>query len=87
MCNQSEFLKASGQLDHEAVRAHFLRIGKLEGLAKDDLVYVDHFGRWIVVRLIRRVPGDCWIAEAWKKCDGFGKVVVMASNFGGKFYS
>jgi len=87
MHDQTEFLDARGQLNHEAIRAHFLRVGKLDGLRKGDLVYVDHFGRWIIVRLIRRVPGDCWIADAWKKQDGYGKVVVMTSNFGGKFYA
>lgn len=82
----SQFLNERGQLDHEAVRAHFLRVGQLSGLVRNDLVYVDHFGRWIVVRLTRRIPGDCWIAETHKKVDGVGKVVVMVGNFGGKFF-
>lgn len=85
--DDSLFLNESGQLDHDAVRAHFLRVGKLTGLAKNDLVYIDHFGRWIVVRLIRRIPGDCWIAEVYRKVDGHSKVVVMVGNFGGKFSS
>jgi hypothetical protein len=84
MYNQSEFLDARGNLDKEAVRAHFLRTGKLEGLAKGDVVYIEFFGRWEKVRLIRRIPGDCWIGQALFDAGFFSKMTVSVTNFGGK---
>jgi len=84
MYNQSEFLNASGLLNHEAVRAHFLRTGKLDGLKKGDVVYVEFFGRWQRVRLIRRLPGDVWYGKCLFDAGFFDKTTVSVTNFGGK---
>jgi hypothetical protein len=83
MYNQKEFLDASGNLDYEAVRAHFLRTGKLDRLEKGQTVWIDHNGMWVTGRLIRRIPGDCWIAKL--DCPGlwYSKITVMVKNFGG----
>lgn len=81
--NKSEFFDASGNLDREAVRAHFLRVGKLEGLKKGMCVYVDCGGRWERARLIRRLSGDVWTAQYMERGLGAPKTVVMVSNFGG----
>jgi hypothetical protein len=83
MYNQSEFLDASGNLNHEAVRAHFLRTGKLEGLKKDMCVYVSDGPRWERVRLRRRLPGDVWLAQYLERGLGARKTVVAIANFGG----
>lgn len=82
--NKNEFLDASGNLNHEAVRAHFSRVGKLDGLVKGDDVWVDHLGQWVKARLIRRIPGDCWIAKLHIRMMGMEKTSIMVSNFGGK---
>jgi hypothetical protein len=84
MHNQSEFLDASGNLNHEAVRAHFLRTGKLDGLVKGDTVYIDFFGRWERVRLIRMLPGGVWLAKCLFDAGFFTKTTVSVVNFGGK---
>lgn len=84
MDNRSEFLDASGNLNHEAVRAHFLRTGKLDGLSKGDVVYVDWYGRWELVRLIRKIPGDCWMAQLLFYHPFCTKTTVSVANFGGK---
>lgn len=83
MYNQSEFLDASGNLNHEAVRAHFLRTGKLDCLKKGMSVYVDCGPKWERVRLIRRLPGDVWTAQYMERGLGAPKTIVMVSNFGG----
>jgi len=83
MYNQSEFLDAFGNLNHEAVRAHFLRTGKLDGLRKGMCVYIDGGARWERARLIRRLPGDVWTAAPMERGLGAPKTIVMASNFGG----
>jgi hypothetical protein len=83
MYNQSEFLDASGNLDREAVRAHFLRTGKLDGLVKGKVVYIDFFGRWEKVKLIRRLPGDVWLAKCLFDAGFFNKTTVSVVNFGG----
>lgn len=83
MYNQSEFLDASGNLNHEKVRAHFLRTGQLDGLRKGMSVYVDTGSRWERVRLVRRLPGDVWIAKYMERGLGAPKTIVMVSNFGG----
>jgi hypothetical protein len=84
MYNQNEFLDASGNLSHEAVRAHFLRTGKLDGLVKGEEVYIDFECRWMRVRLIRRCPGDIWIAKPVIPLPMGNKVTVSVVNFGGK---
>ena len=84
MYNQSEFLDASGNLNREAVRAHSLRVGKLEGLKKGDEVYIEFFGRWERVRLIRRLPGDVWLAKCLFDAGFFEKTTVSVANFGGR---
>ena len=84
MYNQSEFLDASGNLNREAVRAHFLRTGKLDGLKKGDRVWIDDMGRWTTARCIRRIPGDCWLVKLDVQMMGMSKTVLMSSNFGGK---
>jgi hypothetical protein len=86
MYNQHEFLDASGNLDHEAVRAHFLRAGKLDGLFKGDTVYIDAGQRWELVRLVRRLPGDVWTAKYLERSNSEPKTIVMCSNFGGRYY-
>ena len=83
MYNQSEFLDASGNLNHEAVRAHFLRTGKLDGLKKGDVVYVDFDGGWRICVLRRRLPGDVWLAELGRRHPLVNKVVVTVETFGG----
>ena len=84
MYSQSEFLDASGNLEHEAVRAYFLSRGKLEGLFKGDTVYIDFYGRWEKVRLIRRTAGDVWLAKCLFYHPFCHKVMVSVTNFGGK---
>jgi hypothetical protein len=84
MYNQSEFFDALGNLDHEAVRAHFLRVGKLGGLEKGDLVWIAHYGQWVKARCIRRIAGDCWIVKLNIQFMGMSKTTLMCSNFGGK---
>jgi hypothetical protein len=86
MYNQSEFLDASGLLNHEAVRAHFLRVGKLEGLKRGDTVYIDGGPRWELARLVRRLPGDVWIAKYLERPSSEPKTIVMCSNYGGRYY-
>lgn len=83
MYNQSEFLDASGNLNHEAVRTHFKRLGKLDGLKKGDVVYVDEYGRWEAARLVRRIPGDCWLAKRTGGPMESATAVVTSGNFGG----
>lgn len=85
MYNESDYLDASGNLNHEAVRAHFLRAGKLEGLIKGMSVYVDTGDRWELVRLVRRCPGDVWIAKYLQRPNPEPKTIVMVSNFGGVY--
>lgn len=84
MYNQSEFLDASGNLKHEAVRAHFLRTGKLDGLKKGDRVWVEDFGFYQRATLTRRLPGDCWLAKLDIEFMGVKTVTVSVGNFGGK---
>jgi hypothetical protein len=84
MYNQSEFLDAFGNLNHEAVRAHFLRVGKLDGLVKGDEVYIDFFGNWERVKLMRRLPGDVWLAKCLFNAGFISKTTVSVVNFGGK---
>jgi hypothetical protein len=84
MYNQSEFLDASGNLDREAVQAHFSRVGKLDGLQKGDVVYVSFYEQWAEATLVRRIPGDCWIARLKVPYRGMHKIGVMSHNFGGK---
>ena len=83
MYSQSEFLDASGNLNHEAVRAHFRRVGKLDRLKKGQVVWVDEGGMWVKASLIRRIPGECWIAKLNNPGLFTNKVTVMVSNFGG----
>ena len=83
MYDQSDFLDALGNLNHEAVRAHFLRTGKLDGLKKGMCVYVNDGPRWERVRLIRRLPGDVWTAQYMERGLGAPKTIVMVSTFGG----
>jgi hypothetical protein len=84
MYDQVDFLDASGNLNHEAVRAHFLRVGKLSGLVKGEVVYIDFYGRWEKVKLVRRIPGDCWIARLLFHHPFCTKTTVTVGNFGGK---
>lgn len=84
MYNESDFLDASGRLNHEAVRAYFLRVGKLDGLVKGEDVWIDYMGQWVKARLIRRIPGDCWIAKLHLRMMGMEKTTVTVTNFGGK---
>ena len=84
MHNRSEFLDTSGNLNREAVRAYFLRVGKLDGLKKKDLVYVSEDGYWHIAVLRRRIPGDCWIADLTGRVLGCRMITVTCSNFGGK---
>ena len=83
MHNELAFFDASGNLNHEAVRAHFLRTGKLEGLSKGMCVYVSEGPRWERVRLRRRLPGDVWLAQYMERGLGAGKTIVAVANFGG----
>jgi hypothetical protein len=83
MYNQSEFLDASGSLDHEAIQAHFLRIGKLEGLRKGLVVYYDSGPYWVTCRLIRRLPGDVWLAKLDVPIGLVHKVCISVNTFGG----
>jgi len=85
MYNQSEFMDASGNLNHEAVRAHFLRTGKLEGLDIGNYVYIDTGKRWELVRLIRRIPGDVWLAKYVLRASSAPKIIVSVANFGGVY--
>lgn len=84
MYDNSPFLDASGNLNHEAVRAHFLRTGKLEGLQRGDVVYVEIDGRWRMAELLRRLPGDVWTCDTAGPPGTRFKTIVMCSNFGGK---
>lgn len=84
MYDQNNYVDALGNLNHEAIRAHFLSTGKLEGLKRGDAVYLDDGPRWVRVRLIRRIPGDCWIAQHMEGGLGAPKTIVMVCNFGGK---
>lgn len=83
MYNQSQFLDESGNLDREKVQAHFLRVGKLDRLEKNQKVWVDDGSRWVKARLIRRIPGECWIAQLEINNMYFNKITVQSSNFGG----
>ena len=84
MYNQSEFLDASGNLNREAVRAHFLRTKKLEGLQKGDRVWINDMGQWVKARCIRRIPGDCWIVKLDIPMAGMTKTTLTSADYGGK---
>lgn len=85
MYSNSEFLDASGNLNHEAVRAHFCQLGKLAGLRKGDVVYVDFDCGWELCTLRRQLPGDVWLAELHRRHPLVNKVVVCVNSFGGRY--
>jgi hypothetical protein len=84
MYDESEFLDASGNLKHEAVRAHFLRVGKLSGLVKGDEIWIGDLGQWVKARCIREISGGCWIVKLHVQMMGMTKTTLTVSNFGGK---
>jgi hypothetical protein len=67
----------------EAVRARFLRLGKLPEMTKGTVVYIDFFGSWEKVRLTRKIPGGCWIAKLMFRHPFCTKTTVSVTNFGG----
>jgi hypothetical protein len=85
MYNESEFLDASGNLDREAVQAHFLRVGKLDGLSNGDEVWIDDMGSWVRARCIRKIAGGCWIVKLHIQMMGMSKTTLTVNNFGGRY--
>jgi hypothetical protein len=67
----------------EEVRAHFLRIGKLPDIKNGTEVWVQDFAGWTKARIVRRLPGNCYLAKLNVQFMGVSKVVVMTKTFGG----
>ena len=84
MYNSSQFLDAFGNLNREAVRAHFLRVGRLDGLSRGDDVWIDDGKQWVMGRLVRRLPGDVWAVRVRGYSQFSGKTICTVANFGGK---
>ena len=84
MAYNSQFLDASGNLNREAVRAHFLRVGKLDGIKKGDEVWISDMGFWTKAKCVRAVAGGCWIVKLNVSMIGLSKTVLTVENFGGK---
>lgn len=82
--NNDASIIASDNSSKEGIRARFLRAGTLPNLTKGDLVWVKWFPGWTEARLIRKVPGNVWIARTNASYQGYNKCTVMVSNFGGK---
>lgn len=83
MANNDDFTTPFESVNHDEVRAEFLRVGKLSGLEKGMKVYYDFGDSWVKCTLIRRLPGDVWLAKLERPRDFVHKVCVSVNTFGG----
>ena len=83
MTNTDDFTTPFESVDHDRTRAEFSRVGKLSGLVKGQRVYYDFGDEWVTCTLIRRLPGDVWLARLDRPRDLVHKVCVSVNTFGG----
>jgi hypothetical protein len=85
--NSHDDFVASNDSERDEIRAHFLRLGKLPDMANGEVVWVDFVNGWCQARIVRKIPGGCYIAKLSKPFMGVNKVTVMVKVFGGKVSS
>jgi len=82
--NSHDDFVASNDSERDEIRAHFSRLGKLPDMANGTVVWVDFVSGWRKAKIIRRMPGGCYIAKLPSTFMGVDKVTVMVKVFGGK---
>lgn len=82
MNSDCDFVASDNSSKH-GIRARFLRVGSLPELTKGDRVWIKWFPGWAEATVVRRLPGNVWLARTDAVHEGSRTAIVAIDTFGG----